>query len=68
MSERYDAREGANMPLLTHEQLQCELSYRAAMSMLRRMKENGLITDKEFVTIAPKLAKRFSPVWGQLYQ
>jgi len=61
-------QQNTGAPLLTHDQLQRELSYRAAISVLKEMLDTGLVTAKEIVTIAPILAEKFSPVWGDLYQ
>ena len=54
-------------PMLTHDQFQRELSYRAALSVARRLLENKLVTRKEFVRIDAVLRRKFSPVWGGLY-
>ena len=56
-----------DQPMLTHDQFQRELSYRAAISVARRLLENKLITRKEFVRIDAVLRRKFSPVWGGLY-
>ena len=56
-----------DQPMLTHDQFQRELSYRAAISVARRLLENKLITQKEFVRIDAFLRRKFSPVWGGLY-
>lgn len=56
-----------DQPMLTHDQFQRELSYRAALSVVRRLLENKLITRKEFVRIDAVLRRKFSPVWGGLY-
>ena len=56
-----------DQPMLTHDQFQRELSYRAAISVARRLLENKLITRKEFVIIDAVLRRKFSPVWGGLY-
>ena len=53
--------------MLTHDQFQRELSYRAALSVARRLLENKLIARKEFVRIDAFLRRKFSPVWGGLY-
>lgn len=58
----------ADVPLLTHDQLQRELTYRASMAILRDLRDAGLVNGKEFVRTSQFLAKRFSPVWGGLYQ
>lgn len=54
-------------PLLSPDQFQRELSYRAAMAVIRHLLREGLITRGEFVRIQPILAEKFSPVWGGLY-
>ena len=56
-----------DQPMLTHDQFQRELSYRAAISVARRLLENKLITRKEFVRIDAVLRRKFFPVWGGLY-
>ena len=57
-----------DQPMLTRDQFQRELSYRAALSVARRLLENKLIARKEFVRIDAVLRRKFSPVWGGLYQ
>ena len=56
-----------DQPMLTRDQFQRELSYRAALSVARRLLENKLIARKEFVRIDAVLRQKFSPVWGGLY-
>ena len=56
------------VPLLTKEQFERELNYRAALSIAKQMREDGLVTPKEFVQIDAFLRRKFSPVWGGLYQ
>ena len=56
-----------DQPMLTRDQFQRELSYRAAISVARRLLENKLIARKEFVKIDAVLRRKFSPVWGGLY-
>lgn len=56
------------VPLLTKEQFERELNYRAALSIARQMREGGLVTPGEFVQIDRFLRRKFSPVWGGLYQ
>ena len=56
------------VPLLTKEQFERELNYRAALSIAKQMREDGLVTPKEFVQIDRFLRRKFSPVWGGLYQ
>ena len=55
-------------PLLTHDQLQRELTYRFSIAILRDLRDAGLLNGKEFVRTSQFLAERFSPVWGGLYQ
>ena len=55
------------VPLLTKEQFERELNYRAALSIARQMREGGLVTPGEFVQIDRFLRRKFSPVWGGLY-
>ena len=55
-----------DQPMLTHDQFQRELSYRAAISVARRLLENKLITQKEFVRIDAVLRRKFSPVLGRI--
>ena len=56
------------VPLLTKEQFERELNYRAALSIAKQMREDGLVTPGEFVQIDRFLRRKFSPVWGGLYQ
>lgn len=55
------------VPLLTKEQFERELNYRAALSIAKQMREDGLVTPGEFVQIDRFLRRKFSPVWGGLY-
>ena len=55
-------------PILTKEQFERELNYRAALSIAKQMREDGLVTPGEFVQIDRFLRRKFSPVWGGLYQ
>lgn len=54
-------------PMLTRDQFQRELSYRAAISVARRLLNKEIITRREFVRIDAFLRQKFSPVWGGLY-
>lgn len=56
------------VPLLTKEQFERELNYRVALSIAKQMREGGLVTPGEFVQIDTFLRRKFSPVWGGLYQ
>ena len=55
-------------PLLSHEQLQRELSYRSSIALVRNMLNAGLISVSEFHAVKSKLAEQFPPIWGGLYQ
>ena len=65
-SPREEAEPAA--PMLTKEQFERELNYRVALSIARQMREGGLVTPGEFVQIDRFLRRKFSPVWGGLYQ
>ena len=56
-----------DQPMLTLDQFQRELSYRAAISVARRLQTEEIITRREFVRIDAFLRRKFSPVWGGLY-
>ena len=56
-----------DQPMLTLDQFQRELSYRAAISVARRLQTEEIITRREFVRIDAVLRRKFSPVWGGLY-
>lgn len=56
-----------DQPMLTLDQFQRELSYRAAISVARRLQTEEIITRREFVRIDTFLRRKFSPVWGGLY-
>ena len=51
---------------LTKEQFDRECGYRTALSIMGTLRENGLITAKEYGQIEPILAQKFSPVWAGL--
>ena len=55
-------------PLLSHEQLQRELSYRTSVALVRSVLNAGLISGSEFDAVQLKLAEKFSPIWGGLCQ
>ena len=56
-----------DQPMLTLDQFQRELSYRAAISVARRLQTEEIITRRDFVRIDTFLRRKFSPVWGGLY-
>lgn len=68
MGEVHNTQTIARAHMLTNDQLQRELTYRAAMAVLKEMRDTELITAGEFVKIVPFLAQTFSPVWGHLYR
>ena len=51
---------------LTQRQFDRELGYRAALSVMRNLHAQGLLTDKEYGQIEPILKGKFSPVWAGL--
>ena len=52
--------------MLTKEQFDRECGYRLARSIMGALRENGLITSKEYGQIEPILERKFSPVWAGL--
>ena len=52
--------------MLTKEQFDRECGYRVALSIMGMLRENGLITTKEYGQIELILARKFSPVWAGL--
>ena len=66
-SPREEAEPTASI-LTKEQQFERELNYRAALSIAKQMREDGLVTPKEFVQIDRFLRRKFSPVWGGLYQ
>ena len=63
-----NVHETGQTPLLSHEQLQRELSYRTSIALVRNMLNVGLISVSEFHAVQTRLAEQFPPVWGGLYQ
>ena len=63
-----NVHERGKTPLLSHEQLQRELSYRSSIALVRSVLNAGLISGSEFDAVQLKLAEKFSPIWGGLYQ
>lgn len=51
---------------LTQEQFDRETGYRTAQSIMRNLRAQGLLTDREYGQIEPILAEKFSPVWAGL--
>ena len=52
--------------MLTKEQFDRECGYRVALSIMGMLRENGLITTKEYGQIEPILVRKFSPIWAGL--
>lgn len=52
------------MPLLNTEQLQRELSFRVAVSAVKKMRESGQITKTEYEKAVVVFNRRLMPVWG----
>lgn len=53
-------------PAMTSEQFIREQNYRVAMSIVKSLQNNGLLTQREYRRIDTKMAQKFSPVWGDL--
>lgn len=68
MQGKDNAHGAGEAPLLSHEQLQRELSYRSSVALVRSLLNEGLISGSEFHAVQSKLVAQFSPVWGGLYQ
>ena len=56
----------ANVFNMTHEQLQREANYRAALSALHFLHNADVITDAEARRIEQILRDKFSPVWAAI--
>ena len=68
MQGKDNAHGAGQTPLLSHDQLQRELSYRSSVALVRSLLNEGLISGSEFHAVQSKLVAQFSPVWGGLYQ
>ena len=68
MQGKDNVHETGQTHLLSHEQLQRELSYRTSIALVRNIMNAGLISVSEFHAVQSKLSEQFSPVWGGLYQ
>ena len=62
--EREAMTDKAYMPLLNTEQLQRELSFRVAVSAVKKMRESGQITKTEYEKAVAVFNQRLMPVWG----
>lgn len=52
---------------MSKEQLKNEKLYQATMSMVRRMLENGLISEEEYRQIDTMFLEKYHPVFGTLF-
>ena len=51
---------------LTQEQFDREAGFRLSLSIMNRLMEENLLTQKEYGQIERILAQKFSPVWADL--
>lgn len=51
---------------MTDKQFTDEISYQAMASILRNLKEQGLLTDKEYAKIDSVLLRKYRPLLGGL--
>ena len=52
--------------MLTQEQFEREAGFRLSLSIMNRLMEEKLLTQKEYGQIERILARKFSPVWAGL--
>ena len=52
--------------MLTQEQFEREAGFRLFLSIMSRLMEEKLLTQKEYEQIKQILARKFSPVWAGL--
>ena len=52
--------------MLTQEQFEREAGFRLSLSVMNRLMEENLLTQKEYGQIERILARKFSPVWAGL--
>ena len=52
--------------MLTQEQFEREAGFRLSLSIMNRLMEENLLTQKEYGQIERILAQNFSPVWAGL--
>lgn len=52
--------------ILTQEQFDREAGFRLSLSVMNRLTEESLLTQKEYGQIERILAQKFSPVWAGL--
>ena len=54
-------------PQMTAEQFRNEKLYETAMSLVRSMRDRGLVTGEEYAEIDTKMLAKYRPVFGTLY-
>ena len=52
--------------MLTQEQFEREAGFRLSLSIMNRLREENLLTQKEYGQIERILVRKFSPVWASL--
>ena len=52
--------------MLTQEQFEREAGFRLSLSIMNRLREENLLTQKEYGQIERILVRKFSPVWAGL--
>lgn len=52
--------------MLTQEQFDREAGFRLSLSIMNRLTEENLLTQKEYGQIERILARKFSPIWAGL--
>ena len=52
--------------MLTQEQFERETGFRFSLSIMNRLMEESLLTQKEYGQIERILSRKFSPVWAGL--
>ncbi|MCD7885928.1 MAG: hypothetical protein LUI87_19900 [Lachnospiraceae bacterium] len=52
---------------MSDEQMKNEKLYQATMSMVRRMLENGIISEQEYRQIDTIFLEKYRPVFGTLF-
>ena len=52
--------------MLTQEQFEREAGFRLSLSIMNRLMEENLLTQKEYGQIERILSQKFSPIWAGL--
>ena len=52
--------------MLTQEQFDREVGFQLSLSIMNRLREENLLTQKEYGQIERILVRKFSPVWAGL--